>query len=529
VQELGGAVVGSGLMAGYQGLAQGRTTKRATGNLERLGLIGDPSKVKTDKMGQAAFLNPGALKGYDLFANNQFRWMQEVLLPTLAKQGITGDKQVLEAIGSIYSNPRGGNLMAQMYLQRDQINRAALRNATADGIDQVHDKAMNTPGGREQQLAARRDDLYKRMGDAALPTYVRLLEVLTKVVEKVADFSERHPTLVKWLVIGAAAVAGLSVALGAVLIPLGLFMMNGLMMRVVFGMAGSSLFRMGGTLKWLGGGAKWLGGALQQVLALAARFGPRLLALSGGALRLGGALMLIPTAIYMWWKNWDGIKGGLKVVWDDLGNTNMLSIGVKLALSLVSGLLEFFGLGGAAQWVNDLGDRIINGMATLKTAMMKAGADLVAWLIEGVTSQYAALRDKVSKMAGDTVDWFKGKLGIQSPSRVFMAFGGHISEGLALGIERSQQLASRAALALAASAAVAASPGMAAGITPTAAGLARPQASAPRTLGGGTYNITINATPDMDPQAIARAVRLELDRREREQRGRVLSQLSDME
>jgi hypothetical protein len=138
-------------MAGYQGLAQGHTAKRVAGNLERLGLIGDSSKVKAGKASQAAFLNPGTLNGYDLFVNNQFRWLREALLPTLSKQGITGDKQVLEAIGSIYSNPRGGNLMVQMYLQRDQIVRVAQRNAAADSIDQVHGKAMNTPGGREQQ------------------------------------------------------------------------------------------------------------------------------------------------------------------------------------------------------------------------------------------------------------------------------------------------------------------------------------------------------------------------------------------
>ena len=48
---------------------------------------------------------------------------------------------------------------------------------------------------------------------------------------------------------------------------------------------------------------------------------------------------------------------------------------------------------------------------------------------------------------------------------------------------------------------------------------------------GQFYNITItiNAPAGADPQAIAAAVRMELDKRERYNRGRVLSQMSDME
>ena len=48
VQEMGGDAVGTGLTAAYQNLYQGRTTKRAAQNLEKLGLIGDYSKVTHD-------------------------------------------------------------------------------------------------------------------------------------------------------------------------------------------------------------------------------------------------------------------------------------------------------------------------------------------------------------------------------------------------------------------------------------------------------------------------------------------------
>ncbi|MFC4923855.1 phage tail tape measure protein [Delftia deserti] len=48
-------------------------------------------------------------------------------------------------------------------------------------------------------------------------------------------------------------------------------------------------------------------------------------------------------------------------------------------------------------------------------------------------------------------------------------------------------------------------------------------------MAGGTYNFTIHAAPGMDPKEVAKAVATELDKRERANKSRVLSQLSDTE
>lgn len=96
VQEMGGNRVGTAMMSAYQNLYQGKTTKRALHNLDNFGLIADRSKVKEDKAGQVSFMDPGALKGADLFRQNQFAWLEKVLLPTLAAKGITDRKQVEE-------------------------------------------------------------------------------------------------------------------------------------------------------------------------------------------------------------------------------------------------------------------------------------------------------------------------------------------------------------------------------------------------------------------------------------------------
>ena len=47
--------------------------------------------------------------------------------------------------------------------------------------------------------------------------------------------------------------------------------------------------------------------------------------------------------------------------------------------------------------------------------------------------------------------------------------------------------------------------------------------------GGSTYNITINAAPGMDPKELVRLISAEMDRRERSQKSRVLSSMSDID
>lgn len=170
-------------MSAYQNIYQGRTTKRAANNLMELGLIADQSKVSHDKAGQVSFLNPGALKGADLFKKDQFEWLEKVLLPALAQKGITSRDQVHDAIGSIFTNRNASNLFTTMYDQRDQIHKNAKLNAGADNIDQLNDKAKNTTTGKELEARAKLHDAYLNFGQSILPIYTKAIEVATSALK----------------------------------------------------------------------------------------------------------------------------------------------------------------------------------------------------------------------------------------------------------------------------------------------------------------------------------------------------------
>ncbi len=72
------------------------------------------------------------------------------------------------------------------------------------------------------------------------------------------------------------------------------------------------------------------------------------------------------------------------------------------------------------------------------------GSNIVQGLIGGITAKYGALKAKASQMASSVSSTFKAKLGIHSPSRVFMGFGNNIAEGVAIGIGQQTPTAIKA-------------------------------------------------------------------------------------
>ena len=64
------------------------------------------------------------------------------------------------------------------------------------------------------------------------------------------------------------------------------------------------------------------------------------------------------------------------------------------------------------------------------------GRMLIDGLVNGITSRLAAVKATIMNVANAAKGWFKSALGIKSPSRVFREFGGFMTQGLAIGIDR---------------------------------------------------------------------------------------------
>lgn len=335
-------------------------------------------------------------------------------------------------------------------------------------------------------------NMLSELGASIAPELKTLLEWLGELAVKMGAWARENPTVVKTLMLMAAGVAGLLTVVGTLGLVLAATLGPLLALRMGFAMW---------RLSMLGAQAAAVGAAPGMGLLYRAGF---MLGRAFAFLRMGAglgltglrvlaaflianpiviAIGLLAAAAYLLYTRWEDVVGGFKLLMQDIGAAVM----------------------GAAQYVWGLGAQFF-----------EAGAAIVQGMANGITSRISAVRDAISMAAGDAIDWFKEKLGIHSPSRVFMQLGSYVGEGAALGIQNGEGMVRQAALGMAT-----------ASMVPMAA-MGAPAAAGPAS-GGSTYQITINAAPGMDGQEIARAVAAELDRREREQDSRRYSRLSDID
>lgn len=162
----------------------------------------------------------------------------------------------------------------------------------------------------------------------------------------------------------------------------------------------------------------------------------------------------------------------------------------------------------------------------LKEKMRTIGGQVMDGLRAGIEFAIGPVLAVIKRVGNMLPDGLRSKLGIKSPSRVFIGIGQHTMSGLALGISGNASLPVRAIDALqgrvrAAGDALArgrARTGAAPGVAPAGAG---------RGQGGGNSYVFHISAPGGDPDAIKRAVREALAEAERTRQARSRSALAD--
>lgn len=434
VQELGGHRYGTAAMSAYQNIYQGRTTKRAANNMERLGLIADPSKLKHDKAGQISFLDVGAIKGADLFKKDQFAWMEKVLLPELAKKGITERGQIHDAIGSIFTNRTASSLFSTMYDQREQIHKNAKLNAGAENIDQLSDRAKNTTTGKEIEAKAKLHDAYLKFGTTILPVYTNAIEIATDALKGFNGWMERNPTLAKILGVGLLGIAASLIAIGGALLVFSPLIIGMLSLRLI--MASTAT---GGTA---------LVTAFSKVPTVFGFLKTAIFGVGRMFLWLSRALLMNPigliiTAIavgtYLIYKNWgsigpwflekwNAIKTGAANAWQEI-KTGFSSgiLGISSTILNWSPLGLFYqAFAAVLSWFG----------IELPQKFTGFGGMLIDGLINGIKAGFNKLKSVWSEVTNYIPNVFTKRMDIHSPSRVMAALGGHVMGGIGVGLEQ---------------------------------------------------------------------------------------------
>ncbi len=345
-----------------------------------------------------------------------------------------------------------------------------------------------------------------------------LTKRVTEIVGSVKSWLAENPELAAQLVKIAAGAAAFMAVMGTLAISLATVFGPFIVLRLLLAQVGIRLPSLIGAfwslgknvLPFVGRAILWIGRALMM--------NP-----------IGLTITAIAAAAFLIYRNWDAVKTYFTNAWaeitagfnDGLGGivkaiVNFSPLG--LVYQAFAGVLSYLGVDMPNRFT-EFGGMIING------------------LVNGLLAKMGHIKGAISSIGDSTIGWFKEKLGIHSPSRVFAALGGFTMAGLTQGLEDGQNgplnaVARMSKQLTAAGAAVFSQmPDWATAASSltvdTRAPVRAAQASAYSS--NDTYEINIQTSPGMDAQAIGRAVRAELARIAREKDARRRSQLSDLE
>lgn len=312
-------------------------------------------------------------------------------------------------------------------------------------LDKDAAKQNNTLEGRWRRTQIGFNEAAISIGESLRPALIQLGETFIPLMDSVGKWIAANPQLVSGTikVVGALlafkmATIGLKLGLNLLISPFVNVWKNAVLLRTNWLRLTLALGE-GGKLRWLvtgfsavARGARTLGGVLSGGLVRGIMIAGRAVLWIGRALLMnpiGLAITAVAAAAYLIYRNWGVVSSWFKQRWADIKeafNGGIAGIGkllinwspVGLLYKAFAAALKYLGVDLPAKFT-DFGGHLIDG------------------LINGIKNKWESLKTTVTDMGDSVGGWFKEKLGIHSPSRVFMGFGDNIAQGAAIGLQRT--------------------------------------------------------------------------------------------
>lgn len=391
-------------------------------------------------------------------------------LPAAMKKLEEQGYDTVESIAMITKQATGGDLKKLGYAFEDMQAQGALRSLiqNLDEYRTIRDKSLKSSGVIDKAFDQRvlkdanvsweafkgtASTLAITLGTTLLPIMTEALSQVGGIAVAVSNWAQANPEAAATIIKLVAGLAVFKLGLGAAKIALG-----GIIGPFATAWGWFQKLRALGVLSkglWLLRSGAWVAGQAIMFLGRAMLANPMIALVAG-----------IAFAAYMIYSHWNTIKKTFN---------------------------------GALAHIRSF----VSNMGPIGKAILQG-------LISGILGNPMGVFNALKRIVGIGIDKIKAFLGIKSPSRLFMALGGHVSAGMAMGIDGGRGRAIQSAQRLAESVAKGGMPRLAAAgapIRPAAASAASGAAFG----GGAPVTIHIHQLPGEDAKALAKRVMSEIE------------------
>lgn len=443
----------------------------------------------------------GEFGGLDkLFAQlEKLKKLTSVQRTTVMKELFGDDAETLQVVNTLMDKGLAGyqEVAGKMQAQAD------LRTRVNEQLETLANVTEAAEGSWTNAMA--------EVGKVMAPELKELIKSLGELANRIGGWVKANPELTRQIAKTVAGIAllmvgmgTLSVGLASLIGPFAVVRYGMMLMSIKGGGLASVLWNLGRTvLPIVGQAILWIGRALMM--------NP-----------IGLAITAIALAALLIYKYWDPIKAYVMSLWAEI------KAGFDGGLVGILGLIANFSPIGMfyrafAAVMNYFGFE-------MPGKFTEFGAMLMQGMVTGITNGLAAVKNAITGAGESTINWFKEKLGIHSPSRVFASLGGFTMAGLVQGLAGGEgdvlsQITNTARRLTEAGA----------GMLGAGGGLSI-DTRAPIQAGGGgvvvqgdTLTFNIQAAPGTDVAGLRQMLNQLLDERERSKAARVRSRLGDQE
>lgn len=353
-----------------------------------------------------------------------------------------GDKAAMEVAEAMFGAEAGRPAMILAEQGMAGFRAAQERMVQQASLQQRIERTTASSRNTIEALGGSLENLGAALAGPVVQALHPLINTLNTATGWLTEFADSNPRATKalgFLVLGLGAAISTFFALGV---------------AMSFGRVLASGFQVFSLMTRIGGGAAWLGSVLRGPL-LGALGVARVAVIALGRAMLMNPIGLIITGIaagaylvYRYWTPikgfflglWGGIKSGFVSAWNGVTSiftgiwsqiTSAFSGGIagvgKLIVNWSPMGLFYKAFSGVLSWFG----------VDLPKNFTDFGANIISGLTNGIKSAIGGAVTAIGDFASGLKSKFTNLLGIKSPSRVFMGFGGNIGEGAALGILQS--------------------------------------------------------------------------------------------